>query len=115
LAEEVGRDYDPFDLVCHVAYGQPPMTRSERAKAIRAGNHFEHRGPIARAALEALLDRYAREGLVGLQDVSVLRTSPVDRVGTPVEILRDFGGRESFLAAVSDMTNRLYRREQDPA
>lgn len=31
LADEIGRDCDPFDLVCHVAWGQPPLTRRERA------------------------------------------------------------------------------------
>ena len=61
LAEQVGRDFDPFDLVCHVAFDQPPLTRRERADNVRKRNYFAKYGDQARAVLEALLDKYADE------------------------------------------------------
>ena len=61
LAEQVGRDYDAFDLVCHVAFDQPPLTRRERAEQVNKRNVFAKYGEQARAVLDALLDKYADE------------------------------------------------------
>ncbi len=108
LAEEVGRDYGPFDLVCHVAFGQPPLTRRERAEKVRKRNYFTKYGEQARAVLEALLDKYADEGVQSIEDMKVLRVQPLDRFGTPVEIVRAFGGRPAFDAALKDLEDQLY-------
>jgi type I restriction enzyme R subunit len=108
LAEEVGRDYDPFDLVCHVAYGQPPLTRKERAENVRKRNYFARYGEQARAVLDALLDKYAGEGLEPIESMDVLRVQPFNRLGTPVEIVRAFGGRDKYLRAVRELEKELY-------
>ena len=68
LAEEVGKDLDPFDLICHVAFDQPPLTRRERAENVRKRDVFTKYGPQARAVLEALLEKYQDEGVIGLDD-----------------------------------------------
>jgi type I restriction enzyme R subunit len=101
LAEEVGRELDPFDLICHVAYGQPPLTRRKR-------DYFARFGEQARAVLEALLDKYADEGLAPLEDIGVLRVQPLNHFGTPLEIVKLFGDRDKFLEAVRDLKAGLY-------
>lgn len=108
LAEEVGLAYDPFDLVCHVAYDQPPLTRKERAANVRKRNYFSKYGEQARAVLNALLDKYADEGLEPVESVDVLKVQPFNRLGTPVELVRSFGGREKYLQAVRELEKELY-------
>jgi type I restriction enzyme R subunit len=110
LEEEVGRDYDPFDLVCHVAFGQPPLTRRERAEQVRKRDYFTRFGAEARAVLDALLDKYADEGVGPLERLDVLRVQPLNELGTPAEIVGRFGGRQQYLDAVSELERELYRR-----
>ncbi|MBI3915869.1 MAG: DEAD/DEAH box helicase family protein [Betaproteobacteria bacterium] len=109
LAEEVGKDLDPFDLICHVAFDQPPLTRRERATNVRKRDVFTKYGGQARAVLEALLQKYQDEGVTGLDDPRILRLSPFDAMGTPVELLKTFGGRDGFEKAVHELQSALYR------
>ena len=69
LADEVGKDFGPFDLICHVAYGQPPLTRRERAENVKKRNYFTKYGEKARLVLEGLLDKYADEGIENIEDI----------------------------------------------
>ena len=108
LAEEVGRGYDPFDLVCHVVYGQPPLTRRERAEQVRKRDYFTRFGAEARAVLDALLDKYAAEGIASVEDLKVLRVQPFSEMGTAPEIIRRFGSRDQYLAAVRELERELY-------
>jgi type I restriction enzyme R subunit len=109
LAEEVGTDFDPFDLIAHVAYGQKPLTRRERAENVKKRNYFVQYGDKARAVLEALLDKYADEGLTNLEDPKVLKVQPFDKFGTPIEIIQAFGGSEQYFQAVKDLEQQLFR------
>ncbi|QDU39719.1 Type-1 restriction enzyme R protein [Maioricimonas rarisocia] len=108
LAEEVGKDLDPFDLICHVAFDQPPLTRRERADNVRKQNYFTQYGEQARAVLDALLDKYADEGVENLEDITVLKVDPFSQVGTPLEIIQTFGGKDKYLEAVRYLQSRLY-------
>ena len=108
LAEEVGKDFDPFDLIAHVAYGQKPLTRRERAENVKRRNYFSKYGEKARAVLEALLDKYADEGLTNLEDPKVLKVQPFNRYGTPTEIIQEFGGREQYFQAIKHLEQQLY-------
>jgi type I restriction enzyme, R subunit len=108
LEDEVGRGYDAFDLVCHVAYGQPPLTRRERAERVRKRDYFTRFGAEARAVLDALLAKYADEGVAPLERLEVLRVQPLNQLGTPAEIIRRFGGREQYLEAVRELERELY-------
>jgi len=108
LAYEVGGDYDPFDLVCHVAWDQPPLTRRERADNVRKRNYFTKYGDQARAVMEALLDKYADEGILPIEDMNVLNVQPLSTLGTPVELVAAFGGRDEYLAAVKELEHHLY-------
>jgi type I restriction enzyme R subunit len=109
LEAEVGRSYDPFDLVCHVAFDQPPLTRKERAEDVRKRNYFGKYGEQARRVLNALLDKYADEGIVPVEDLEVLKVQPLNELGTPVEIIQMFGGRAGYLQAVAELEAELYR------
>ena len=108
LAEEVGKDLDPFDLICHVAFDQPPLTRRQRAANARKQDVFTKYGDQARAVLDALLQKYQDEGVTELDDPRILRITPFDTMGTPVELLNSFGGRAGFEKAVHELQSALY-------
>ncbi len=108
LSEEVGKELDPFDLVCHVAFDRPPLTRKERAANVRKRDCFTKFGDQARAVLNALLDKYADAGVAVLEDRKVLRNDPLTQFGTPVEIVSIFGGKEQFDAALRELEAELY-------
>lgn len=108
LADEVNPNLDPFDLICHVAYGRPAVTRRERANHVRKRDVFSKYGPQARAVLDALLTKYQDDGLVDLGDPRVLQIPPIDKIGTPVELIRQFGSRAGFEQAVHELQDELY-------
>jgi len=110
LAEQVGRDYDPFDLICHVAFDQPPLTRRERADRVRKRNVFSKYGEQARAVLEALLQKYADSGITSVESMEILRVDPLRAFGTPVEIINLFGSRENYLTAIRELETALYQK-----
>jgi type I restriction enzyme R subunit len=109
LAEQVGRDLDAFDLVCHVAFDQPPLTRKERAARVRKRDTFGKYGEKARAVLDALLEKYADSGLKSVESLEILKVDPLTRFGTPVEIITLFGGKEPYLAAIQELEAQIYK------
>lgn len=109
LSESVGKDFDPFDLVCHVAYDQPPLTRKERANNVKKRNYFAKYGEKAKAVLETLLDKYSDDGIENVENLNILSIKPFDKFGTPVEILKLFGGRNQFLEAVKELEHEIYK------
>ncbi len=108
LREAVGKDLDAFDLLCHVVYDRPPLTRRERAERVKKRDVFTKYGERARAVLDALLDKYADEGVVSVEDLGVLRVQPLSDLGTPHELVNAFGGREAYLAALKELETALY-------
>jgi type I restriction enzyme R subunit len=108
LQDAAGRDLDPFDLILHVAYDQPPLTRRERAERVRKRNYFTQYGPTARAVLDALLAKYADEGLAPVESPNALKVVPFPSLGTPVELIRAFGSKEQYESALRDLTAHLY-------
>jgi type I restriction enzyme R subunit len=109
LAEQVGRDFDAFDLICYVAFDQPPLTRRERAEKVRKRNLFTKYGDKARSVLEALLDKYADAGVTSVESLEILKVDPLSTFGTPVEIVRLFGGKQDYIAAIRELENALYK------
>lgn len=113
LAAEVGRDYGDFDLICHIAFGQPPLTRKERANKVKKRNYFTKYGDQARAVLEALLEKYADEGIRTLENAKVLKLKPFDKIGTPVEIINQiFGGKENYEQAINELEQALFDQDR---
>jgi len=109
LAEEVGRDLDAFDLICHVAFDRPPLTRRERAENVRKRDVFTKYGPQARKVLEALLLKYQDQGIMNLDDLKILQIPPFDSMGTPLQLIREFGSKEAFEKAVHELQEALYQ------
>jgi type I restriction enzyme, R subunit len=111
LAQEVGKDYGDFDLICHIAFDQPPLTRSERANSVKKRNYFTRYGEQARAILEALLDKYADEGIASIENNNVLKLDPFKKLGTPVEIINGiFGGRTHYEEALHALEAELFKQ-----
>ena len=108
IVEELGKDLDPFDLICHVAFDRKPLTRRERAENVRKRDVFTRYGERARAVLDALLAKYADEGVLNLDDTNVLRIAPFSTLGTPLELVRAFGGKDGFERAVHELQADLY-------
>ncbi len=108
IGDELGKDLDPFDLVCHIAFDQKPLTRRERAENVRKRNAFAKYGDEARAVLDALLTKYADEGVLKLDDPTMLKIAPFSALGTPIELVKVFGGRDGFETAVREMQSSLY-------
>lgn len=109
LADKVGRDVDPFDMICHVVFDQPPLTRKERANSVKKRDVFSKYGEQARAVLEALLEKYADEGIQNLESFNVLKLDPIRQMGTPIEIVAHFGGKKGYLQAIHDLEEEIYR------
>lgn len=112
LAQEVerklGKQFDPFDLICHVAYGQPPLSRKERAENVRKRNYFTKYGEQARKVLDALLDKYADTGIENIEDLKVLQLEPFAQMGTAPEIVKSFGGKNAYIKAIRELEEQLY-------
>ncbi len=115
LAAEVGKDLDPFDLLLHVAYDQPPLTRRERAQRVKKRNVFTQYGPVARKVLDALLDKYADEGIATIESNEVFKLQPFTDLGSPVELVRSFGGRPQYLGALQTLERELYSTASNAA
>lgn len=108
IAKELGIDLDPFDLVCHIAFDRKPLTRQERADNVKKRDVFARYEGKARAVLDVLLSKYADEGVLNLDDTNVLRIPPANTIGTPIEIVRAFGGKTGFQKAVYEMQEAIY-------
>ena len=108
VVKEIGKDCDPFDLICHVAFDQPPLTRRERAEQVKKRNYFTKYGAEARRVLEALLDKYADTGIENIESMNVLQLDPLSGMGTPLEIVQTFGGKAQYQAALRELESNLY-------
>jgi type I restriction enzyme R subunit len=109
LAQEVGRDCDPFDLICHIVWDVPPLTRQERAREVKKRNYFAKYGDRAQRVMAALLEKYADEGIEAVEELQILRIAPFNQFGTPMEIAKLFGGKTGYLKAVQELEAQLYQ------
>jgi len=109
LYKAVNKELDLFDLICHVAYDQPPLTRKERAENVKKRNYFTKYGEQAKKVIENLLDKYADEGIDDIESMEVLKVKPFTDLGSPIEIISAFGNRKKYLDAVHELENELYQ------
>ncbi len=108
LQDMVKKELDAFDLICHVVWDRPPLTRRERADNVRKRDVFAKYSEQARAVLDALLTKYADEGVIPIENPKILKVQPFTKLGTPVELIRHFGDKEAYLAAVHELEDALY-------
>ncbi|RLD55071.1 MAG: restriction endonuclease, partial [Bacteroidetes bacterium] len=109
LRDAVNREVDLFDLICHVAFDQPPLTRKERANNVKKRNYFTKYGEQARKVLETLLDKYADEGVTNIESMDVLKVKPLTDFGSPIEIIKQFGSKAKYLEAIKELEQELYK------
>ena len=108
LKSEVGKEFDEFDLICHVAFDKKPLTRRERAQNVRKRNYFTKYGDKAKKVIDSLLDKYADEGIENIEDIKVLSVNPLAQYGTPIEIVAAFGGKKQYREAVRELESLIY-------
>ena len=105
----IGKDLDPFDMILHIVFDQPPLTRKERAENVRKRNYFTKYGKQAAEILDALLTKYADSGLTDLENVDVLKVDPIKQYGTQVYIVNTiFGGIANFRQAIKELEAAIY-------
>jgi type I restriction enzyme, R subunit len=109
LYDAVGREVDLFDLICHIAYDQPPLTRKERANNVKKRNYFTKYGDQAQKVLEALLDKYADQGIENMENIQILTVPPINEFGSVTEIIKAFGSRDKYENAIKELENELYK------
>jgi len=108
LRSEIGKEYDPFDLVCHVAFDATPLTRKERADNVKKRNYFTKYGDKAQMVINSLLDKYADDGLLTIESTEVLKLNPLNKIGTPIELIKAFGGKNQYIEALNEIKQSLY-------
>ena len=113
LEEDVDRELDAFDLICHVAYDQPPLTRKERAENVKKRNYFGKYSESAQTVLNALLDKYADSGVTEIESKDILKVTPFNQMGRPLEIVKKaFGSKQDYDDAISELEQVLYDDDQ---
>ena len=108
LKEEASKDIDDFDLICHIAYDKKPLTRQERANNVKKRGYFYKYSEMAQKVIEALLDKYMNQGVIDLDDTRILELKPFDEFGSPLNIVKAFGGRQQYLEAIKELELELY-------
>ncbi|CAC9575642.1 Type I restriction-modification system, restriction subunit R (EC 3.1.21.3) [uncultured Gammaproteobacteria bacterium] len=109
LKAAVDKEMDIFDLICHTAFDQPPLTRTERVNNVKKRNYFTKYSEQTRKVLETLLDKYADEGIENIEDMKILQVKPLDAFGSPMEIVDLFGGKMGYLQAIVELEQEIYR------
>jgi type I restriction enzyme R subunit len=116
LEEEVGKEMDPFDMICHVVYDQPALTRKERANNVKKRNYFTKYSETAQAVLDNLLVKYADVGVQEIENIKVLKVAPFTEYGNLNEIVKKgFGGKPQYEQAISELEAEIYQTHQQSA
>jgi type I restriction enzyme, R subunit len=109
VKEELGKtELDDFDLICHLAYDKPPLTKRERAENVKKRHYLYKYSDVAQKVIEALLDKYANDGIKEIEDTKVLQLKEFAKIGSPMKIVKAFGGKKAYLKAVQELENEIY-------
>lgn len=108
LEKEVWKDLDPFDLICHIAFDRPALTKKERVENIKKRNYFEKYSLEAREVIEALLEKYAESGIDTIEDIWVLNIWRFREFGSPLEIISRFGKKDDYIKVVKEIEDMIY-------
>nr|WP_257252726.1 type I restriction-modification enzyme R subunit C-terminal domain-containing protein [Endozoicomonas sp. SESOKO3] len=108
VGEKLGTELDPFDLICHIAFDRPALTRRERANNVKKRNYFSQYEGVARQVLETLLDKYADVGIEPVEDMTILTDQAFSQIGAPIELVKAFGGKSQYQKAFKELEEQLY-------
>lgn len=101
-------DVDDFDFICHLAYGKKPLTRKERANNVKKKDFFSKYSADAQAVLNILLDKYMNQGITEVEDIKVLSLADFAKFGKPSRIVKLFGGKIQYEAAIRELEENIY-------
>ncbi|SET86629.1 type I restriction enzyme, R subunit [Marinobacter segnicrescens] len=110
VSKKLGEEPDPFDVICHIVYDQPPLSRKERAEQVRKKDYFSKYEGASKQVLDALLDKYTDSGIEPIEDVKILTLAPFSQIGSLMELVDAFGGKPGYTEAVKDLEDELYRQ-----
>ena len=108
-ADQHLEDVDDFDFITHVAYDQKPLTRKERAENVKKRDFLHKFSGVAREVIEALLDKYANEGITEIEKTEVLKLDPFRKIGKPSKIAKLFGGKDGYMKAIKELEEEIYK------
>lgn len=109
VRQELGKtELDDFDLICHIAYDKAPLTKKERAENVKKRHYLYKYSDVAKEVIEALLDKYSNDGIKEIEDTKVLQLKEFQKIGSPMKIVKAFGGKEAYLKAVQELENEIY-------
>ncbi|KAF5039171.1 hypothetical protein DSECCO2_546730 [anaerobic digester metagenome] len=109
VREELGKsELDDFDLICHIAYDKAPLTKKERAENVKKRHYLYKYSDVAQQVIETLLDKYANDGIKEIEDTKILQLNEFAQIGSPMKIVKAFGGKEKYLKAVQELENEIY-------
>lgn len=102
-------DVDIFDIICHVAFDRKPLTRRERANNVKKRDYLSKYSGQAREVLESLLEKYTTNGVLQLEDPTILALAPFSQIGNAVKIMRLFGGKAGYDQAIKELESEIYK------
>lgn len=109
LKANTKKDLDPFDMLCHIAYDKPPLTKKERIANVKKRNYFAKYGAKVQEVINALLDKYAETDIQNLETIEILKLEPVNKIGNPMYILNTiFKGRKNFENIIKELETEIY-------
>ena len=108
VKQKTGKDLSVFDLICHVTFDAPPLSRKERAEKVKKRNYFGKYSEKARKVLNALIDKFADDGIEEIENREILKFQPFDEIGTPMEIIKEFGGKTKYEEAIKELEKELF-------
>jgi type I restriction enzyme R subunit len=104
-------DADAFDIIAHIAFNAPILTRDERANAFINKKQFflNALGSNAREIIISLLDKYRIGGIEQISKPEIFRVPPFDKMGYLRGVAEIFGGVDKLKEALNILQNELYR------
>ena len=105
------QDLDAFDLICHIAYDKPALSKSDRVNNVEKKGYLYKYSGLAQQVLEALLEKYMNDGIfasIDMENTKILDNDPFNRLGSPVKIAQAFGGKNAYLKAIKELQLELY-------
>lgn len=104
------KDYDYFDIICHLAYDQPALTRKDRAKRVRESQYLDKYQGKARQIIEGLMEKYGEVGVTDIENPLILNLDPFTQIAKrAMIIMKIFKGQEDYNRAVKDLENEIYK------
>ena len=100
---------DYFDIICHVAFDQKPLTRKERIEGVKKRNYLAKYEGLARAVIEGLMEKYGEVGVTNIENPQILSLNPFTQIAKRPRIMKGiFKSPEEYNEAVRELENELY-------